>query len=433
MLRAATCLVLVPFFALPAILVAGESTVSDPTSEPSSAAAPAPAELLFSDLQPISDAAPSSPAAVAEYRVNLALARLPVATRLAMPLPGGSQIGFERTIFQGRSGGYTWVGRLAQGDGSAVLTVHDGLMSGIVFTPTRTFQILPEEGGGQRLAELDTSRFPPCAGGEEARGAAASGPWRAPEPRSSEAVVPRLDVMVVYTTAAKNLAGGQAAIETIIQNAVDITNVAYGNSNIEANMQLVHTAEVSYVHDGSFSNALNWLASDATVAQMRDAKGADMVSMLVNGGGSCGIGFVQRNPGAGFAGSAFQVTEISCAVGNLSFAHEFGHNEGCEHNPENGPSPGVASFVWSFGHWNNGSYRTVMSYSNPCTSGCTRQPYFSNSNVSFNGLPTGILDTRENYRTINFTAPIVEAFRQQGLLSDGFESGDLSAWTTVGP
>lgn len=63
-----------------------------------------------------------------------------------------------------------------------------------------------------------------------------------------------------------------------------------------------------------------------------------------------------------------------------------------------------------------------MSYSNPCTSGCTRRPYFSNPNVSFNGAATGVENQRDNARAGTNTAPIVAAFRApQIIFANGFE------------
>ena len=50
----------------------------------------------------------------------------------------------------------------------------------------------------------------------------------------------------------------------------------------------------------------------------------------------------------------------------------------------------MPTYPYGFGHYVNGSYRTVMSYVDPCTGGCTRRPYFSNPEVIFNGAPTGI-------------------------------------------
>ncbi len=135
--------------------------------------------------------------------------------------------------------------------------------------------------------------------------------------------------------------------------------------------------------------------------------------MVEDGGGYCGLGYVMRNVSASFESSAFQVTDRGCAVGNLSWPHEHGHNMGMEHNPENSSAyPSGASYPYSFAHYVNGSYRTVMSYSSPCTSGCTRVAHFSNPNVNHNGVPTGIANQRDNHRTANNVAFTVANFRQ---------------------
>ena len=77
---------------------------------------------------------------------------------------------------------------------------------------------------------------------------------------------------------------------------------------------------------------------------------------------------------AGNSNNGFTVTSRTCAVGNLSFPHELGHNMGDAHNPENGSG---GTYSYSFGHWVNGSYRTVMSYVNPCTVGlCAASLFF---------------------------------------------------------
>ena len=41
--------------------------------------------------------------------------------------------------------------------------------------------------------------------------------------------------------------------------------------------------------------------NNAQVAELRDQYGADMVSVIVDTPSSCGTGYVQRNPGPGFA------------------------------------------------------------------------------------------------------------------------------------
>jgi hypothetical protein len=288
-----------------------------------------------------------------------------------------------------------------------VLLYHkDSKLSALFYNGSQAFLLEPFS-GGNRLLQLRDDGFPACGGTLPALQAE-----RGEYPLLDDGS--RIDVMVVYTPQARAAAGGSAAMEVTIQNAVDATNEAYANSQILPRLHLVHAAEVAHGDAGNLSSDLSWVASDAGVAALRDLHRADMVSLLVeDGAGFCGMGYVQRNPGPGFSGSAFQVTARGCAVGNLSFAHEFGHNQGCEHNPENTSAwPSGASYPWSFGHYHNGSYRTVMSYSAPCTSGCPRHPYFSNAAVLHLGLPTGVTDQRENYRTINETAIYVANFRQ---------------------
>lgn len=155
-----------------------------------------------------------------------------------------------------------------------------------------------------------------------------------------------------------------------------------------------------------------------------------MTSLITNNG--CGVAWVMRNPGPAFAGFAFKVTGRGCLNGNLTYAHEHGHNMGFEHDPANGSSN--PSYPWSYGHFVNGVYRTVMSYSNQCSLGCNRRPHFSNPDVLEEGVPTGIDGQRDNHRTGNLTAPIVRDFRiPNPLFADGFESGDASAWAGVRP
>ena len=139
-----------------------------------------------------------------------------------------------------------------------------------------------------------------------------------------------------------------------------------------------------------------------------------MVSLITsNGGGYCGIGWVQRNPAAGFANHAFQVTALNC-LPNSTLAHEHGHNMGMEHDPASaGTSSSGASYPWSFGHNVNGVFRTIMSY-DVCSISCPRVLHFSDPDVLYSGHPTGLSDQRDNAHTGDLTAAIVAAFRSGG-------------------
>jgi hypothetical protein len=65
-----------------------------------------------------------------------------------------------------------------------------------------------------------------------------------------------------------------------------------------------------------------------------------------------------------------------------------------------------------------------MSYSSECSGGCTRRQYFSNPDVTYLGLPSGIDNERDNARTLELTSPISAAFRDRVadlIYMNGFE------------
>lgn len=97
----------------------------------------------------------------------------------------------------------------------------------------------------------------------------------------------------------------------------------------------------------------------------------------------------------------------------MAFAHELGHNQGCNHDRENEIS-GCNASTYSYGYrvtGNNGVlYRTIMSYA-PGQSIAR----FSNPDVTYQGVPVGVpigqpLESH-NAQTINNTASIVDSFR----------------------
>lgn len=348
------------------------------------------------------------------------------AAQLEVALPDGRVVSvlFDRLEPHGPHR-FSWFGHLqGQPDQSMILSVVDGFYSGSLHALDAVYEFTAHGRHQLRIAELATEAFPECEGAlaVEALDAGHVSPLVAPNRGDTVA----FDVMVVYTPEARDGAGGTEAIEATAQAAVDAMNQSLTNSNVDAQATLSYAGLVNYNDTGDAGVDLSWLRNDSAVADLRDTYGADMVALLVNTMGGCGLGYVMRSPGPGFAGSAFQVTRRSCAVGNLSFAHEFGHNMGLEHNPEDSSAtPASASFPWSFGHYHDGEYRTVMSYSAPCPNGCTRQQFFSNPLVQHNGLDTGILDERDNARSLDVTAAIIADFRTpdaDSIFFSGFES-----------
>lgn len=339
----------------------------------------------------------------------------------------GRSLRAERTRFEARAGGWLWVGRVDDSPGHFVqLTSHAGVLAGLLSTAEGNYELIAQPDGDSVLAELDGVAFPPCGGVIEAL------PARSP-PASLPTIAGRglpdepVDVMIAYTPQVLAALGSVAAVEAHAQAAVDASNSAFINSAMTVRFRLVAMMPVAHGDSDSLDADLAWLSGDPGVSARRDAVGADLVSLLVeNGDGFCGLGYGMRSPGPSFAASAFQVTVRNCAVGNLSYAHEHGHNMGMEHDPANGASPDSASFPWSFGHIVDGSYRTVMSYSSAatCPAGCPRRAYFSNPDVTYLGVATGVDGERDNHRTGNLVYPIVVAFRMpppDAIFASGFE------------
>lgn len=329
--------------------------------------------------------------------------------------------------------GYTWRGTLqeAEDGGWFILTVQREAMVAHFWTADgRSFELHPagEESDVYLVHETIQESFPECK-----TCAAHDNRWHhRPRERAEQAEPPValgeqceqgdsddgsiIDVLVVYTPASRVAAGGTNAIEATIIAAMEATNHAYENSSIDTQVRLVHMAETDYIEAENFSTDLSRLRGISNghmdeVHSLRDQFGADMVALIREGGDWCGIAYLMVNLSPNFASSAFSVTRRSCAVGNLTFAHELGHNMGCAHDRDNA---GNALFFYSYGHrWtttNNQLRRSVMAYQPGM-----RVPHFSNPDVLNGGTPTGIPlnqpQSAHNALSINNAAPTVASFR----------------------
>ncbi len=312
------------------------------------------------------------PGSVEEYALKVEAPELRETETVDLVLPDGLYIAQVERIEE-RSTGVFWRGRIHK-TWEVLLTEHEGVLAGLIYTPWVVYELTTGPDGAPRLVHVDHDAFPGCGtetadqgdaetelkdGGDDAAsdttGVALDGAVSA---SSTQPVV--IDLLVVYTPQARTGAGGVSQIQSTIQAAVDATNTAYANSQVNIALNVVHTAETNFNDSGSSSTDLTNVRFNSQVLGWRDTYGADMVALIVNGNDACGRAYVQRTVGASFASFAFSVTTRSCAVGNLTFAHELGHNQGCEHDPANGTSPSSASYPYSFGHFHSGSYRTVM-------------------------------------------------------------------------
>lgn len=301
--------------------------------------------------------------------------------------------------------------------GDLVLSVFEDAVAGSVRVDERLLRVEPAGDGAHRLVEIDEHAFPPCATrGEEhlvEHPAHAGGPQQAPKGGALAATtnLPTVDVMVVYTTQAKNQQGGTNAMNALINLAVTETNQAYQNSDVGQRLRLVHAEElVGYSESGNFSTELNRLTNPGdgwfdNVHALRDQYGADEVSMFIASTQYCGIAWLMGNPSHAFQSSAFNVVSRTCATGYYSFGHELGHNMGSHHDIAN--AGGNPSFPYSYG-WRtaNGAWRTILAYAPG-----TRIKWFSNPSKTYNGQVLGATGQAENWKSLDGTAPTTSQWR----------------------
>ena len=350
---------------------------------------------------------------------------------------------FDDVVFTGivehvepTSSGHVLWGRLDGVElGTMTLVVNGSVVAGTVRTPDAVYTIRTASDGAYVIRQIDESSLPPL--GEPLRG-----PLSTPGARSESDNVPpddgsMIDVMVVYTPAAKHFEGGRAAIEALIDLFVAETNQANANSGVTHRIRLVLSEEVQYIEDGDSFIDLGRLANDSDgyidhVHDLRDLYAADLVHIVVSRSVNvCGV--AQLNLGESSAEDekrGFALTVSEC--GGLTFAHEFGHNMGLHHDryavgvPVTGSNYGyVNQRMFDEGAPESARWRTIMAYYRQCEEVggfyCPKVAYFSNPDVTYNGdqmgVPadnpsTGIDGPADAAKTLNERQEITANFRR---------------------
>lgn len=222
------------------------------------------------------------------------------------------------------------------------------------------------------------------------------------------------NLMVVYTPAALSNEGSLANIQNNISSAVLTANNILSNSQINATVNLAHTAEVSYTEVDP-STDLDRLTNPSdgyidNVHTLRDTYEADFVSFfIVTSGG--GLGWTNRNFQS--PTRAFHVARVQQTDFTSTMIHEMGHNMGVGHSATQTSYPGPGDvYPFSAGwQWADSSspasigYCSVMTYENfDGDAGNGNEylevDYFSNPNITYNGNPVGDAATGDAARVI---------------------------------
>jgi len=326
-------------------------------------------------------------------------------------------------------GSTTWIGHVeGEQESEVFLTLRGQTVSGTVQIGASTYEIEPKGNNQHEITQIDPDKNPKHSNSKTVEDFLQTGgqpdttnsPTTTSAPTASAATTGTvIDLMVAYTTKAKNNASGQAGIEAKITNAVAMANQAYINSKIDMQLNLVKMVETSYVETGNMSTSLTDLTgtSDGKMDEihtLRNQVGADQVSLVTADTNYCGIGYMMTNSwiSSAFAAYAFSVVHddsVYACLSTQTLAHELGHNQGDNHDIVNsGTSVGAYSYSYGYRLCQTAGFRTVMSYA---CSGGTRISYFSNPNVALStGEVTGTA-TENNALSMTNTKALVASFR----------------------
>ena len=256
-------------------------------------------------------------------------------------------------------------------------------------------------------------------------------PGSAVQPPGSEGKrIAIIDVMIVYTPATTAALGGPNGVSGWIVLAIAEVNQVFEHSLINARLRLIPKQEVQYEESGDSTLQTDYarLVDPADgyldeVPVLGRAWGADLISLWVthpNVFESRAEPLTQVRPSK----DSIVVARYAPSTGTpraWHFAHELGHNLGCDHSPVDNSGPAGRYFAWSLGNWLicrsgdfSGVWVDIMAFAGDIV------PVYLNPRVSFtdpvvgNVCPTGIAPPEEEScdcaGTINRTAPIVEAY-----------------------
>ncbi|MEN5203825.1 zinc-dependent metalloprotease [Stenotrophomonas sp. TWI700] len=367
--------------------------------------------------------APST-SAVQEVRVDAA-AVASAQKQLEFELLGQPVQALQSRVETLADGGSIWYGQIGTRAGArllkagapdpmnAVILVRNGdTVTGSIRRDGQLYRLRPVSDGRHVLVEVDEARMPADHPADYNSLPTIAMPVsdRAGIAAASSGTPATIRVLVVATNGAVAAYGGN--MQSLVQLAVAESNQGYVNSNVGITLQLAGYETTPYVESSSFSTDLSRFRNTSdgvmdSIHASRNTTRADVAVLVINNASSCGLA-----SGIGStAATAFAAVHWDCATGYYSFAHEIGHLQSARHDiaTDSSTSPYAYGHGYRYQPATGTGWRTIMAYN--CTRSCPRLNYWSNPNITYNGIPTGIASSADNQRVLVNTKAAVAAFR----------------------
>jgi peptidyl-Asp metalloendopeptidase len=355
----------------------------------------------------------------------------------------------------------SWFGTLqyaagGQEAGFIHIGYHGDQITGLIEFEGERYRIVVGPDKNHRLVRLSGELSPPPCGLEDKAGLIEiprrlDPPGDGPAPAAKAAsvagafkVATRIDVLAVYPRAFFANSWTESSLFTFVQDSISIANNAFANSNVNAFYNLVGVVPVldSQPTTGVFSS-LNWLNGETPeLVALRNAFGADVVTVYIpfewSSPNVCGVANLPQTgggfiPGSGaFGQKAYTANRNGCGLNDFTLGHEIGHNYGMRHEDDTNDASDL--FGYGRGHLLTVSGQqkaTVMGCTcglppkAPCGSNisnavCNRILYFSDPNISYLGVPTGVPPSggdpgRNNALVARNQVAAYAGFRPQGV------------------
>ena len=338
-----------------------------------------------------------------QFRVPLPDGRIYEARKLRDPWPSGMTEFYGALYESGRQRG--WITYVADEEGiEGTITIDQ---------PFRQYQIETLPGRGTWLVEKDIRRDSAEGCGVLTADEPISTHLRAERAPANDTKVVTAKILLLYSPEAGK-AFGSKAIKKKFANLLKGVNKAYSESGTYLKFQLAGVVEwTGYEELGDSREDARLLLKALENQESQEILNryrADLVALVVKEPGVTRARAYQlQRPGQFPSGIpsvyGYKDTDVR------TFAHELGHNLGADHEPGN-TDRRENQWPYAFGHQVPGKFSSLMAYWNHCDPYCLPWlPWLSNPELSYEGLPLGIANERDNRQVVNNNRRAVASIR----------------------